>query len=88
MRRIQLTFLALVAVQAVHSLEEYRGRLYEVFAPARLVSGLVSNDLERGFVIANLALVAFRLWCFLWPIQRDWRIARVSGMALRVYRIY
>lgn len=75
MTRLQLTFLALVAMQAVHSFEEYRGRLYEVFAPARMVSGLVSNDLERGFVIANLTLVAFGFWCFLWPIRRDWRVA-------------
>lgn len=75
MTRIQLSFLALVAVQAAHSLEEYRGRLYEVFAPARFVSGLISNDLQRGFAIGNLALVAFGLWCFLWPIRRNWRVA-------------
>lgn len=75
MTRIQLTFLALVATQAVHSCEEYFGRLYDVFAPARFVSGLISNDLQRGFAIGNLALVAFGLWCFLWPIRRDWRAA-------------
>lgn len=75
MSRFQLSFLALVAVQAVHSLEEYRGRLWEAFPPARMVSGLVSNDLERGFAIGNVTLVAFGLWCFLWPIRRDWRIA-------------
>ncbi len=72
MTRIQLTFLALIAVQAAHSVEEYRGRLYEVFAPARLVSGLISDDLDRGFLIGNVALVAFGLWCFLWPIRRGW----------------
>ncbi len=59
MTRIQLTFLALIAVQAVHSFEEYRGRLYEVFAPARMVSGLISDDLDRGFLIGNVVLVAF-----------------------------
>ena len=75
MTRIQLTFLALIAVQAVHSAEEYRGRLYDVFPPARFVSGLISNDLERGFLIGNVALVVFGFWCFLWPIRRDWRIA-------------
>jgi hypothetical protein len=73
--RLKLTFLALVAVQAVHSFEEYRGRLYDVFPPARMVSGLISNDLDRGFLIGNVALVAFGFWCFLWPIRRDWRIA-------------
>jgi hypothetical protein len=72
MTRMQGTFLALVTVQALHSLEEYRGRLYEVFPPARLISGLISQNLERGFVIFNIALVGFGLWCFFWPIRRGW----------------
>ena len=74
--RLQLTFLALVVVQAAHSVEEYRGRLYDVFTPARLVSGMISSNLERGFVIFNVAFVAFGLWCFLWPVRQRWRSAR------------
>jgi hypothetical protein len=69
---MQLTFLALVVAQAMHSIEEFAGRLYEVFPPARFVSGLISPNLERGFVIFNLALVLFGLWCFFWPIRRRW----------------
>ena len=69
-------FLALIAAQATHSAEEYLGRLYAVFPPARFVSGLVSDDLERGFVIANVALVSLGLLCFLGPILRGWRAAR------------
>jgi hypothetical protein len=72
MTRLQQAFLALVVLQGLHSLEEYRGRLYEVFPPARFVSGLISQNLEHGFVIFNLALVGFGLWCFLWPIRRSW----------------
>ena len=72
MTRFQAKFLSLVATQAAHSTEEYVGRLYDVFAPARFVSGLISSDLERGFVIFNATLVAFGFWCFLWPIRRDW----------------
>ena len=79
MSRIQLTFLALIAVQAVHSFEEYRGRLYEVFAPARMVSALISDDLDRGFLIGNVLLVAFGLWCALWPMRRGWRVAALLG---------
>jgi hypothetical protein len=55
--------------------EEYKGRLYESFLPARFVSGLISRDLERGFVIFNVALVAFGLWCFLWPVRQHWAAA-------------
>jgi hypothetical protein len=71
----RLTFFLLILAQAAHSIEEYYGRLYDVFPPARLVSGLVSSDLERGFVIANVILVGFGLWCAIWPVRRGWPIA-------------
>lgn len=73
--RFQATFLALIVAQAAHSVEEYLGRLYAVFAPARFVSGLISQDLERGFLICNIVLVLFGLWCFLWPVRRGWPAA-------------
>jgi hypothetical protein len=67
--KARAAFLALVLVQAVHSVEEYRNRLYEVLAPARAVSGLISTDRRVGFVIFNVALVAFGLWCAAVPIR-------------------
>ena len=72
MSRVQAGFCALVLAQAAHSTEEYRGRLWESFPPARFVSGLVSGNLERGFVAANVMLVAFGLWCWLGPVRRGW----------------
>ena len=69
---IDRPFLALVLLQGAHSIEEYVGRLYDVFPPARFVSGLVSPDRERGFVIINVALVSFGLWCCWWPLWRRW----------------
>ena len=35
----------------------------------------MSEDLERGFVALNIALVAFGIWCFVWPIRRQWPAA-------------
>ncbi len=75
MTRLQLTFLALVMTQAAHSTEEYVGRLYEVFLPARFVSALISENLEQGFIIFNVALVTFGLWCFFWPVRAGWAAA-------------
>ena len=69
---VKSMFLALVSVQALHSLEEYAFRLYEVFPPARFVSRLFSSDLQRGFVTFNIGLVAFGFWCYLWPVRREW----------------
>lgn len=79
MTRLDVSFIALVGVQAAHSAEEYVGRLYEVFPPARLVSSLVSPDPRRGFIIVNVALVLFGLWCFIWPIRRRWLSAVAFG---------
>ena len=63
-RQSRWAFLALVVAQAAHSIEEYFFRLFDVFAPARFVSGLVSTNLAVGFVVANAALVLFGLWCY------------------------
>jgi hypothetical protein len=64
-RRAGWLFLALVVAQAAHSIDEYLFALYEVFAPARLASSLVSDDLATGFAVLNLAIVAFGVWCYL-----------------------
>ncbi len=75
MSRFEGTFLALIAAQAAHSVEEYCGRLWEVFPPAVFVTGLVSENRQRGFIIINIALLAFGLWCFFWPVRRHWPAA-------------
>ena len=63
-RSSQTLFLALITAQAAHSIEEYVNRLYDVFAPARFVSTLISTNLAIGFAVANIALVAFGFWCY------------------------
>jgi len=72
MTRHKVAFGALVLTQAAHSVEEYVGRLWETFPPARFMTELVSEDQKLGFLLLNVALVAFGVWCFLWPIRRDW----------------
>ena len=74
-RHLESTFLALILVQALHSAEDFSHQLYMVFPPARIVSSLLSDDLERGFLIFNVALVTFGLWCYVWPVRRHWRSA-------------
>jgi hypothetical protein len=73
--RLDQLFGAIILTQAAHSVEEYFGRLYQSFPPARFLSGLVSSDLQRGFIIANVVLVSFGVWCFFWPIRRRWASA-------------
>ena len=69
-QKARIAFLALVIAQAAHSIEEYVFRLYDVFAPARFVSGLISTNLRTGFIVFNLAFVAFGFWCYAVPVRR------------------
>jgi hypothetical protein len=75
MTRFRVAFGVLILAQVAHSLEEYVGRLWESFPPARFLSGLFSQDLELGFLVLNISLVTFGLWCFLWPVRRGWPAA-------------
>ena len=76
-RRVDLIFAFLIAAQAAHSTEEYVTRLYEVFAPARFVSSLISTNLSLGFLVANAALVGFGVWCWAVPVRLDRRRGHV-----------
>lgn len=64
-------FLLLICSQALHSIEEYYFSLWEVLAPARYVSGLVSPDLSVGFAVVNAVIVAFGVWTYAWPVRRN-----------------
>lgn len=72
MNRVAWSFLALVAAQGAHSTEEYLGKLWETFPPARILCGLISDDLERGFLVINGSLLAFGVWCAVWPVRLRW----------------
>lgn len=75
MSRIRFPFSALVVVQAAHSVEEWVGHLWESFPPATFVTGVISADPAVGFLIINGTLVAFGVWCAVWPVRRGWRSA-------------
>jgi hypothetical protein len=79
MSRIRITFAALVVTQAAHSTEEYFGRLWESFPPATFLTGLISQDHELGFLVVNVALVLFGVWCALWPVWKNWPSAQALG---------
>jgi hypothetical protein len=74
--RSRSAFLALIIAQAAHSIEEYVFRLFDVFAPARFVSSLFSNDLALGFALANVLLVSFGIWCYLARVRPDHPLGR------------
>ena len=71
MARIRRAFLLLTVLQALHSLEEYAGHLWEKLAPARFVSSLVSDDLPVGFAAINIGIVLLAFWCYLVPVRKS-----------------
>jgi hypothetical protein len=75
MSHIKVAFGALIFTQSAHSIEEYVGRLWESFPPARFLVSMISTDHELGFIVANCALVAFGLWCLVFPVRKEWRSA-------------
>lgn len=75
-RATRAAFLALIAAQAVHSIEEYWFRLYDRLAPARMVSEALGFDRVLGFALANAVLILFGLWCYSARVRaghRSWR---------------
>ena len=72
---IRSTFLALVLTQVAHSVEEYVGRLWETFPPAAFLTGLVSANREVGFLVLNVSLGLFGIWCAAIPVRRGWASA-------------
>jgi len=75
LERRRLIFLWLILAQGAHSIEGYVTRLYAVFPPARFVSGLISHNLAVGFLLVNVALVTFGLWCWAVPVRSRWLVA-------------
>jgi hypothetical protein len=74
--RSRAAFGLLILAQAAHSVEEYAYRLFDVFAPARFVSGLFSSNIALGFALANTAIVLFGVWCYLARVRSSHPSAR------------
>lgn len=64
-------FLILVLLQGLHSIEEYIGKLWEVFPTATTLTGLVSDNLETGFLIINIGLFIFGMLCWLFIVRKE-----------------
>lgn len=64
-------FLAIVIFQGFHSLEEYFGQLWENFPPARFLCGLVSDDLETGFMVINIGLFVAGMVVWFFIVRKD-----------------
>ena len=62
--RSRTAFALLIVAQGAHSVEEWFFRLFDVFAPARFVSALISADIPTGFALANTAIVTAGVLCY------------------------
>lgn len=62
-------FLGLAISQAAHSIEEFYFRLFDVFASARYLSGLISENLALGFAIGNALVVTLAFWTYFFRVR-------------------
>jgi hypothetical protein len=74
--RSRTAFALVILAQAAHSIEEYAYRLFDVFGPARFVSGLFTHDLPLGFALVNAGIVLFGVWCYVARVRASHPSAR------------
>ena len=74
--KVRIAFLALIALQALHSLEEFIFRFHEAFPPMVLLYRDAPHLARPAFIIFNLLLVLAGvacLWRWVWPVRRGAR---------------
>lgn len=88
--KIRLAFLVLIVVQALHSVEEFIFKFYEVFPPMRLLYRDAPHLARPAFIISNVVLATVGVICLLrwvWPARRGARAVVwvwLGGEALNV----
>ena len=87
-RKSKTAFLALVLLQALHSLEEYAFKFFEVFPPARQLNEIWQGIARPGFIGFNTLLVVFGLWCFFQRVQPGAPTARRWAWLWVVIELY
>ena len=71
---IRITFLFIAIVQGLHSIEEYQGKLWDVYPPATFICGLVSSNLRTGFIIINISLFIVLLLVLLATFSKSYSV--------------
>lgn len=62
-------FGLVVLAQVAHSVEEYRGRLWESFPPAAVLTRAIADDPVTGFLILNIGLNAVGVLAWAWAVS-------------------
>ena len=86
--RTRLSFLVLVLIQVVHSLEEYAFGFFDVFPPARYLGELLPGWPRIGFIVFNSVGVAFGFWCYLARLRPDHSSARLWSWVWVTIELY
>ena len=71
--RIQVSFLLLIVLQTLHSIEEFIFRFYDVFPPMVSVYRNAPHLARPAFILANSILVLVGFVClfrWVWPAKR------------------
>lgn len=86
--KIRAAFLVLIVLQALHSIEEFIFKFYEVFPPMVLLYRNAPHLARPAFIMFNALLVLVGLTClfrWVWPARRGARTvvwAWIGGEAI------
>jgi hypothetical protein len=86
--KIRTTFAALLVLQALHAIEEYWFRFYDVFPPAKALGTLIPGSSQIGFVLFNALLLLIGLATFRYSFGGEPRRLHVLlwlGVAIETY---
>ena len=70
-------YLLLVLVQAAHSIEEYFGHLWDVFPPAKWLTGLIASNRHDAFLAINFGLFIFGMFSWYFIVRKRQKFALV-----------
>jgi hypothetical protein len=73
-KAIRVNFLLITLAQGFHSIEEYAGQLWDVYPPATFICGLVSSNLENGFIIINVSLFIVLMLTWLATFSKNYSV--------------
>ena len=67
--RIRMTLLLLILTQSIHAVEEYFGKLWDIYPPAKFICNAISSNPETGFIIINVTFISLSL-LYWWAVLK------------------
>ena len=88
--KIRVAFLVLIGLQALHSIEEFIFKFYEVFPPMVSMYRNAPAMAQPAFVLANSLLILVGFVCLLrwvWPARRGAKVVAWAWVGAEAFNV-